>query len=66
MRGITGDVVMLNLLRLREMADYAGAPFLAPTAPISGREAHNRQRTHYPSWKPVVAISRPSQMAGGS
>ena len=29
-RGITGEVVMLNLLRLREVADYSGSPELAP------------------------------------
>ena len=39
MRGIEGPVVMLNLLRFRATADYAGAPELAPEAPISGAEA---------------------------
>jgi hypothetical protein len=37
MRGIPGEVVMLNLLRLREVADYAANPELAPERPISGR-----------------------------
>ena len=29
-RGITGPVVMLNLLRFRAIADYAATPELAP------------------------------------
>jgi hypothetical protein len=33
-RGITGPVVMLNLLRFREFSDYSATPDLAPTAPI--------------------------------
>jgi hypothetical protein len=39
MRGIKGPVVMLNLLRFREVADYAATPSLAPPTPISGAEA---------------------------
>ncbi len=39
MRGIEGAVVMLNLLRFRETADYSAAPELAPDAPISGSQA---------------------------
>jgi hypothetical protein len=42
MRGIPGEVVMLNLLRLRDVADYAANPELAPEQPISGVEAYNR------------------------
>ena len=30
MRGISGSVVMLNLLRFRDRADYSVAPHLAP------------------------------------
>lgn len=37
-----GPVVMLNLLRFREWADYGHAPELAPVAPISGAEAYAR------------------------
>lgn len=37
-----GPVVMLNLLRLREWADYSHAPDLAPVTPISGAEAYAR------------------------
>lgn len=40
MRGIAGPIVMLNLLRFREVADYAAFPEVAPSVPISGREAY--------------------------
>ena len=46
MRGITGPVVMLNLLRFREVADYSAAPHLAPETPISGAEAYRRYIEH--------------------
>lgn len=36
----TGPVVMLNLLRFNEVADYTGHPELAPSEPISGRKAY--------------------------
>lgn len=39
MRNIAGPVVMLNLLRLRQVADYAATPQLAPASPISGAAA---------------------------
>ena len=35
-------VVMLNLLRFRDIADYSDHPDLAPVAPISGAEAYQR------------------------
>jgi hypothetical protein len=35
-----GPISMLNLLRFREVADYALSPELAPTAPISGSAAY--------------------------
>jgi uncharacterized protein (DUF1330 family) len=41
-RGITGPIVMLNLLRFREVADYAAFRELAPPAPISGLDAYRR------------------------
>lgn len=37
---------MLNLLRLREEADYSASPELAPPSPISGREAYDRYIRH--------------------
>jgi uncharacterized protein (DUF1330 family) len=46
MRGIKGEVVMLNLLRFREMADYSAHPELAPEQPITGREAYDRYIAH--------------------
>jgi hypothetical protein len=45
-RGLTGPVVMLNLLRFRAVADYATTPALAPPAPISGAEAFERYIAH--------------------
>lgn len=46
MRGITGPVVMLNLLRFRDVADYSLAPELAPPEPISGADAFQRYIDH--------------------
>jgi uncharacterized protein (DUF1330 family) len=37
-----GTVVMLNLLRFRERADYSHAPGLEPEGGCSGREAYDR------------------------
>jgi hypothetical protein len=45
-RGIKGSVIMLNLLRLRDVADYSANPELAPPAPISGAEAFDRYIRH--------------------
>ncbi|MCB9569516.1 MAG: DUF1330 domain-containing protein [Myxococcales bacterium] len=45
-RGLEGPVVMLNLLRFREVADYSEHPTLAPDAPISGAEAYQRYMDH--------------------
>jgi uncharacterized protein (DUF1330 family) len=41
-----GPVWMLNLLRFREQADYSSAPQLAPSEPISGRQAFDRYIEH--------------------
>lgn len=46
LRGIEGSVVMLNLLRFRDVADYSAHPELAPDAPISGSEAFRRYVRH--------------------
>lgn len=46
MRQIEGAVVMLNLLRFRETADYSGHPELAPAEPISGRAAYELYSAH--------------------
>lgn len=45
-RGLSGPIVMLNLLRFREVADYAASPELAPEAPISGAQAYERYIAH--------------------
>jgi len=46
MRKIIGEVVMLNLLRFRDIADYSATPQLAPALPISGAEAFQRYIDH--------------------
>lgn len=45
-QNISGEVLMLNLLRFRQVADYSEFPELAPGAPISGREAYQRYMAH--------------------
>lgn len=45
-RGIPGPVVMLNLLRFRDTADYSAAPELAPAEPISGEAAYRLYMDH--------------------
>jgi uncharacterized protein (DUF1330 family) len=39
-KSIKGELVMLNLLRFKEVADYSNALDLAPLQPISGKEAY--------------------------
>lgn len=39
-RNIQGQVVMLNLLKFRAVADYSQSPELTPTNPISGEAAY--------------------------
>jgi len=46
MRRITGEIVMLNLLRFREVADYSTSPELAPSNTISGAAAYQRYIEH--------------------
>jgi hypothetical protein len=45
-RNIGGEVVMLNLLRLRDVADYSNNPELSPESPISGKEAFKKYIDH--------------------
>ncbi len=45
-RGLTGPVVMLNLLRFRKTADYTETPALAPSQPITGAQAFRRYIDH--------------------
>lgn len=46
-QGIKGSIVMLNLLRFRDVADYTANPELTPEVPISGAEAFNRTPSHF-------------------
>lgn len=46
MRGISGPVVMLNLLRFRDIADYSDSPELAPKQPVSGKAAYRSYMAH--------------------
>ena len=45
-RNIVGEVVMLNLLRFRDTADYSANPELQPDEPISGQEAYQKYIEH--------------------
>lgn len=45
-RNIGGAVVMLNLVRFRDIADYVATPELTPMEPVSGAEAFDRYITH--------------------
>lgn len=45
-RKIQGNVIMLNLLRFREWADYSASPELAPATPISGKQAYQQYIEH--------------------
>ena len=45
-RGISGEVVMLNLLRFKEFADYSDYPDLTPAHAISGQEAFQKYIDH--------------------
>ena len=46
MRQIQGSIVMLNLLRFHEIADYSLIPELMPKTPISGKEAYQLYIEH--------------------
>jgi uncharacterized protein (DUF1330 family) len=45
-REIAGPITMLNLLRLRETADYGDFPTIAPPKPITGRAAYDLYIQH--------------------
>lgn len=45
-RGIEGEVVMLNLLRFRLVADYSATPSIAPAQTISGEAAYRLYMEH--------------------
>lgn len=44
--GVSGPVVMLNLLRFRAVADYSATPGLAPATPITGEAAYHLYMEH--------------------
>ena len=46
LRGISGRIIMLNLLRFRALADYSATPELAPEQPISGEAAYELYMRH--------------------
>jgi hypothetical protein len=46
MRQMKGQIVMLNLLRFSETADYSATLGLAPQTPISGAEAFQKYIDH--------------------
>lgn len=41
MQQLKGEIVMLNLLKFRDQADYTNSPELAAPKPISGKEAYD-------------------------
>jgi uncharacterized protein (DUF1330 family) len=43
---IVGPIVMLNLLRFNEVADFTTCPELKPVSPISGRACYNMYMKH--------------------
>jgi uncharacterized protein (DUF1330 family) len=45
-RALHGQIVMLNLLRFRTVADYSHSPHLGAEKPISGAEAYDRYVAH--------------------
>jgi hypothetical protein len=45
-RNLSGPIVMLNLLRFRDAADYSASPELAPPESISGRQAFDHYIDH--------------------
>jgi hypothetical protein len=46
MRQLQGEVIMLNLLKFRDFADYSDFPDLAPSEAISGRAAYDMYIEH--------------------
>jgi hypothetical protein len=46
MRKIQGNVIMLNLLRFRAIADYSSCPEIKPDKTISGEEAYHLYINH--------------------
>lgn len=53
-RDMSSPIVMLNLLRLRAIADYWSHPDLAPGSPITGKQAYQK---YIEQTKPHLAAS---------
>jgi hypothetical protein len=62
-RDINGPIAMLNLVRLRDIADYSAYPDLAPTEPISGGDAYKKYIDHT---EPFLAATGGSVLFLGS
>jgi hypothetical protein len=62
-RGIDTPVVMLNLLKFRDIADYSHAPEIAPATPISGADAYRRYEA---AIMPLLAASGGSVALSGT
>lgn len=62
-RGMDTPVVMLNLLKFRDIADYSHAPEIAPATPISGADAY---RLYEAAIMPLLAESGGSVAFSGT
>ena len=58
-----GELVMLNLLRFRERADYSHAPELEPAGGVSGREAYH---LYMAGMEPLLQASGGAVLYSGS
>ena len=58
-----GEVVMLNLLRFREWADYSHAPQLEPEGRVSGAQAYRR---YMDAIEPILTASGGALMFAGN
>lgn len=61
-----GPFVMLNLYRLRDVADYSAHPELAPATPVSGRELFERYAAGMERLLAEVGAKRVFLADGGS
>jgi len=61
-----GPFVMLNLYRLRDVADYSAHPELAPGTPVSGRELFDRYAGGMDRHLAAVGAARVFLADGGS
>jgi len=45
-RNVEGEMVMLNMLKFRDIADYSDFPELAPDEAITGQQAYQKYMAH--------------------